>query len=46
MGATMSPMISMVPFMLPMKLSERASTGTSFATGFPLFVITTCLRFC
>jgi len=40
----MSPTISMVPFMLPMKLTGVTLTGTSFATGFPRLVMVISMR--
>ena len=40
----MSPIISMVPFMLPIKLAGLSTIGTSLATGRPRLVITTSFR--
>ena len=39
MGDWMSPLILTMPSKRPMKLPEDVPTGTSFATGRPLFVI-------
>ncbi len=39
MGDAMSPTISIVPFMLPIKLEAWPPAGTSFATGLPRLVI-------